>query len=61
GTARPDVCRVWPGYPQCDAVGWQGTVDLSGDTPCAHLLEVRARDADGNARVIARRRIQVVP
>lgn len=61
GTSRPDVCRVWPGYPQCDAVGWQGTLDLSGVTPCAHLLEVRARDADGNARVIGRRRIQVVP
>jgi hypothetical protein len=59
GSARPDVCKVWPGYAGCDAVGFQGTLDLSGETPCAHLLELRATDDDGNARVIARRRVQL--
>ncbi|MBI5500593.1 MAG: Ig-like domain-containing protein [Deltaproteobacteria bacterium] len=57
GASRPDVCRVWPGYAGCDAVGFSGTLDASLLTPCGHLVEVRATDADGNVRVIAAARV----
>ena len=56
---RPDVCQTWPGYGMCDKVGFSGTVDLSGATKCAHLLEIRAKDGDGNQRVIERVRVVV--
>jgi len=59
GASRPDVCLVWPGYAGCDAVGYTGTLDATTLTPCAHLWEVRATDADGNVRVIAARRVFV--
>jgi hypothetical protein len=59
GASRPDVCVAWPGYAGCDAVGYSGTLDTSTLTPCGHLLEVRASDADGNVRVIAARRVIV--
>ncbi len=61
GTNRPDVCAVWPGYPGCASgnVGYQGSFDASVLTAaeCGHVLEVRAVDADGNARIIGRRRV----
>ncbi len=57
---RPDVCTLWPGYAMCSRqVGYEMRVDLSGVSSCAHLLEVRATDDDGNRRTIARRRIFV--
>jgi len=59
GAARPDVCLVWPTYAGCPAVGFAGTLDTAGLSPCQHTLEVVARDGDGNARVIARRRVGV--
>ena len=59
GDSRPDVCLVWPGYSGCDQVGFNGRVDTSALTPCQHLLEIKATDADGNQRVIARRRVSV--
>ncbi len=59
GTARPDVCLVWPAYPECPDVGYSGTLDTSGLSACDHLLEIRATDSDGNQRIIARRRIRV--
>ena len=55
-TARPDVCMVWPGYSMCNQVGFNVDADLSGDSPCPHLIEVRARDTDGNSRIIAKSR-----
>lgn len=58
GVARPDVCRVWPGYAGCDAVGYAGTVELAADG-CPHLIEIVATDVDGNARTIARRAVTV--
>jgi len=61
GSQRPDVCAVWPGYPACTAVGYQGTVDTGTLSACAHLFEVIAVDTDGNERVIARRRVTVAP
>ncbi|OIP33092.1 MAG: hypothetical protein AUK47_19610 [Deltaproteobacteria bacterium CG2_30_63_29] len=57
GGSRPDVCAVWPGYAGCPNVGYTGTIDLSAASDCAHLLEVRAVDGDGNARVIGRQRV----
>ncbi|MBN1770148.1 MAG: hypothetical protein JXB32_02710, partial [Deltaproteobacteria bacterium] len=59
GGDRPDVCLVWPGYARCPAVGFSGTLDASTLTPCGHLVEIRATDTDGNARVIAARRVFV--
>ena len=59
GASRPDVCSIWPGYPGCDSVGFAGSIDTSVLTSCAHLVEVRATDADGNARIIAARRVYV--
>jgi len=56
GADRPDVCAVYPGYADCPAVGYTGSLDLSQISYCAHLLEIRAVDTDGNTRVIARRR-----
>jgi hypothetical protein len=61
GGSRPDVCLVWPGYAACDAVGYQGSLDVSGLTACPHLFEIRAWDTDGNDRIIARRRVTVTP
>lgn len=59
GGDRPDVCLVWPGYAGCNQVGFQGQLDTRALTNCEHLLEIVAGDADGNSRVIARRRIRV--
>jgi hypothetical protein len=59
GGSRPDVCLHYPGYAGCDAVGYAGTFDTRTLTPCGHILEVRAADADGNSRIIAARRIYV--
>ncbi len=61
GASRPDVCAVWPEYPGCSQVGFVGTFDTAGLSPCPHLLEARAHDADGNSRVIDRHRIFVAP
>ena len=55
--SRPDVCQVWPGYAMCGGnVGFSVAVPTAGLTPCWHLLEVRATDADGNVRLLTRRR-----
>lgn len=57
--SRPDVCQAWPGYGACPLVGFSGTVSLAGVTPCAHILEISAKDADGNERVLNRFKITV--
>ena len=58
GTSRPDVCKVWVGYPGCSNVGFEGTVSFEGlSSACKHKLEIVAQDTDGNTRVIARRLI----
>ena len=60
GSSRPDVCKVWTGYPMCNNVGYHGTIDVSGlDKNCKHLLEIIATDSDGNTRTIARRLLTV--
>lgn len=60
GNARPDVCKVWIGYPMCSNVGFNGTIDVSNlNKNCRHLLEIIATDNDGNTRTIARRLLTV--
>ena len=60
GANRPDVCKVWIGYPKCNNVGFTGTIDVSNlDKNCKHLLEIIATDGDGNTRTIARRLLTV--
>jgi len=63
GASRPDVCAVWPGYPGCDSghVGYAGSFDSTALAPtaCGHVLEVRAVDTDGNARIIGRHRVHL--
>jgi len=59
GGSRPDVCAVWPGYPDCDAVGFSGSHDFGEPQDCPHLLEIVATDSDGNERVIANSLVQV--
>ncbi|MCA9607623.1 MAG: hypothetical protein KC619_18575 [Myxococcales bacterium] len=59
GDARPDVCRVWPGYPRCDGVGFSGSYDFGAPTSCPHLVEIIATDGDGNRRTIFERLVTV--
>jgi hypothetical protein len=59
GSARPDVCLVWPGYPGCDGVGYAGSYDFGAPTECPHLVEIIATDTDGNRRTIAERLVTV--
>lgn len=55
-SARPDVCAVYPNYAGCPAtVGFDGDVTLPTRDGCAHLVEVVARDAEGNSTVLGRR------
>lgn len=65
GASRPDVCMVWPGYPACshNKVGFQGAFDASSlpTNPCGHVIEIKAVDNQGNARIIARQRFHSGP
>lgn len=60
GKSRPDVCKVWPGYPACSHgnVGFEGSFDASalGSQPCGHVVEIKAVDDQGNEKIIARQR-----
>ena len=60
GAARPDVCAVWPGYPACGngKVGFEGSFDADtlAANPCGHVIEIKAIDNQGNAKMIARQR-----
>jgi hypothetical protein len=55
---RDDVCRVFPGYDGCPAVGFSGTVPTAGLSGCPHLLRVLATDGQGNTSVVGERVIQ---
>ena len=59
GDSRPDVCVAWPGYPQCDGVGYSGEIDLGAPSECPRLVQVIATDTDGNRRTIAERLVTV--
>lgn len=56
---RADVCLVHPGYSACPTAGFSTTLPVSTLSHCAHLLEVRAVDSHGNARVLGKRRFFV--
>ncbi len=58
GTARPDVCAVYPAYRGCPQAGFAGQVPTTGLSACAHLLRVTASDGDGNSTVLGERVIQ---
>ena len=53
--SRPDVCKVYPAYPSCPDVGYEGAVPTDSLDGCAHLLRVVAVDGDGNERVLGER------
>ena len=44
GSDRPDVCVVFPGFPDCPNVGF--VADLTGLTEGAHTLTVRVVDTE---------------
>jgi hypothetical protein len=54
GDDRPDVCIAWPGYPNCDTIGFSGAVPIpqSRTGESCHLVEVFATDSDGNREQI---------
>ena len=52
---REDVCRVYPAYPGCPAVGYVGSIPTTSLDGCAHLLRVVAFDGSGNERVLGER------
>lgn len=55
---RPDVCAVYPNYPGCTRVGFEGTVALGIPDGCLHVLTVIARDRDGNETELGRRAVR---
>ena len=59
GDSRPDVCQRWPGYHQCNNVGYSGSFDFSQLSACQHQIEIAATDDDGNTRLIAANRVTV--
>ena len=56
---RPDVCLAWPGYGACPRVGFAVDVPVGGLPRGPHVVEVEATDADGNTRIVGRRRFLV--
>jgi hypothetical protein len=53
--SRLDVCKVYPGYPTCPNVGFEGSIPTTSLDGCAHLLRVVATDSNGNERVLGER------
>lgn len=53
--ALPNVRAVYPNYPGCATVGFEGDVTLPTRDGCTHLVSVVARDADGNESVLGQR------
>ena len=56
GVAQTQVCQNWLGYSNCQESGFQEIIDVSNihhDPICAHQIEIRAQDEDGNERIIA--------
>lgn len=63
-TQRDDVCAAYPGYHMCEQthsrIGFATTYRRPAGTGCERPVEVRARDSDGNWRVIARKSVSPV-
>ena len=49
GSARPDVCAVFPNRPGCPAVGWSLLFDTGQIPNGTHVLGVTATTADGRS------------
>jgi N-acetylmuramoyl-L-alanine amidase len=47
GSARPDVCQVFPGFPQCPNVGF--VANLSGIPAGQHTIVARVVDGSGGS------------
>jgi hypothetical protein len=56
--SRLDVCKVYPGYAGCPAVGFASTISTAGLSACPHLLRISATDRDGNTTILGERVIQ---
>lgn len=54
-SVRNDVCKVYPAYPNCPNVGFEGAIATDSLDDCAHLLRVVAVDTDANERVLGER------
>lgn len=59
GDPRPDVANTFPDFPASVFSGFIANVDTTRILDGVHLLEVRATDTKGVARLIGRRQIQV--
>jgi len=59
GDPRPDVGNTFPDFPAAIFSGFIANVDTTRIQDGVHLLEVRATDTKGIARLIGRRQIQV--
>ncbi len=61
---RADICQLYPGYSMCagghSRIGFETTYRRPEGNGCAQAVEVRARDGDGNVRVIGRKSITPV-
>lgn len=61
---RDDVCATYPGYSMCTQsharIGFETTYKRPAGSGCERPVEIRARDNDGNWRVIARKSISPV-
>ena len=59
GDPRPDVGNSFPDFPAALYSGYIANIDTTRISEGVHLLEIRATDNLGMARLIARRQIQV--
>ena len=59
GDPRPDVGNTFPDFPASIFSGFIANIDTTRILDGVHLLEVRAKDTKGMARLIGRRQIQV--
>lgn len=60
GDARPDVHNTYPDFPASLFSGFVANVDTTRIQDGIHLLEIRATDRLGMARLIGRRQIQIL-
>jgi hypothetical protein len=49
GTARPDVCAVFPGRSDCPGVGWVYDLDVSAVLEGSHVVKIVATDTSGRS------------
>lgn len=57
---RPDVAKVYPGWPGVDHAGFSGQVDLSVARPGIHRIAIRVELGNGAVAVVGERPIRVL-